>query len=303
MKFIKLNTFYFTIIVVTFITCGIPFVSAKKLNNPLHVFVSIMPQAYFVERIGGNRISVEVLVPPGKNPSNYTPPPSQIKKLKNATLFFRIGVPSENSLIPKIKTSADRLKIIDTREGIKLRKMDAGHHHSHSGNHHNQFIANGKDPHIWMSPLLVKRQAETIYHALVRIDPDGKNEYKANLKTFTSDMLALNKKIKDRLAPFKGKPILVFHPVFGYFADAYGLEQIAVETEGKPPKGKHLSFIIKKAKQKNIRVIFAQPQFGTNAVTTVAKAINGKVVFFNPLARDYINNLEVITDHVAKALQ
>jgi zinc transport system substrate-binding protein len=303
MKSTIFSVFYFIAILVIFITCSIPLTYAEEFARPLPVFVSIMPQAYFAERIGGNLISVNVLVPPGKNPENYAPKPSQIKKLKKATLFFRIGVPFENGLIPKIKSSTNQLEIIDTRAGIQLREMDAGHHHNHSGDDHDHLTENGKDPHIWMNPLFAIRQAETMCQTLIRIDPDNKSEFEANLKSFSDDMISLDKKIRDKLAPFKGKSIFVFHPAFGYFTDAYGMKQIAVETEGKSPKGKRLSFFIEKARQENRRVIFVQPQFDTNAAAKIAKAINGSIVFFNPLAKDYINNLETITEKIAEAMQ
>lgn len=301
MESIRLNLLYF-IIFIAIINCRAPFLSAEKIDAPLNVFVSIMPYAYFAKRICGDRISVEVLVPPGKNPSNYSPTPFQIKKLKKSKLFFRAGVPFEHSLIPKIETSGNRLKIIDTRKGIKLREIDAGHHHIKRGNHKDHMTAYGKDPHIWMDPLLAIKVAENIYHAIVNLYPEGKKEFENNFKVFTADMIALNKKISEKLAPFKGRSIFVFHPAFGYFTDAYGMKQIAVETEGKPPKGKNLSFIIKKAKKENIRVVFAQPQFDTNAAQKIAKAINGKVVFLNPLAKDYIRNLEAVTERIAEAM-
>ncbi|MDZ7664092.1 MAG: zinc ABC transporter substrate-binding protein [Desulfotignum sp.] len=94
----------------------------------------------------------------------------------------------------------------------------------------------------------------------------------------------------------------MFHPAFGYFADAYGLQQIPVETMGRSPKGKELSAIIKLAKQENARVIFVQPQFDQQAARKIADAINGAVVSINPLAYDYLDNMEQMANTVADAL-
>jgi len=96
--------------------------------------------------------------------------------------------------------------------------------------------------------------------------------------------------------------VFVFHPAFGYFADAYGLQQIPVETMGRSPKGKELSAIIKLAKQENARVIFVQPQFDRQAARKIADAINGAVVSINPLAYDYLNNMEQMANTIADAL-
>jgi len=285
-------------------------VPAVGKTLPLSVFVSIQPQAYFVERIGGGRVSVSILVPPGKNPATYSPTPFQMSKLSKAKIFFRIGVPFENTLMPKIKSSAKKLEIVDTRKGIHLRSISGGPdqpdmkknykqiHEEHGHGHE----TTGADPHIWLNPLLVKMQAETIYKNLVRLDPDGKDHYLGNLKIFGNDLEKLNNRISEALAPIKGSVIFVFHPAFGYFCDAYGLRQMAVEMEGKAPKIKELSRFIKLAKNKNVRVIFVQPQFDRNAARKIAGAIKGAVISLDPLSRNYIQNLEEMADKVFRAL-
>ncbi len=294
------------IIFILFICFG----SLRAEEKPIPVFVSIQPQAYFVERIGGDRVLVDVLVLPGKNPASYAPTPAQMAKLSKAKIFFRIGVPFENALMPKIVNTAKKLQIIDTRKGIQLRRMEGRHHnenvtlgHDTHGTHDHQHEAGGNDPHIWLNPMLVKKQAETIYNALVKLDPMGKSEYSANFNGFISNLDALHGKIQQALAPVKGETIFVFHPSFGYFTDAYGLKQMAVEMEGKTPKGKDLVLFIKKAKKEAVRVVFVQPQFDSNAAKNIARAIHGAVVSLNPLARDYIHNLEVMAGKVSDALK
>jgi zinc transport system substrate-binding protein len=162
--------------------------------------------------------------------------------------------------------------------------------------------SDGSDPHIWLSPSLVKKQAETIWHALVRFDPSGKEEYTSNFNGFIRDIDALQKKIAGLLAPFKGKSIYVFHPSFGYFADEYGLRQVAVEIEGKAPKGQDLARFIKMAKKEKVRVVFVQPQFDQGTARKIAGAINGKVVPIDPLSKDYLINLEQMSKKISEAL-
>ena len=277
----------------------------QKTKPPIPVFVSIQPQAYFVERIGGRRVSVDVLVLPGKNPATYAPAPGQMTKLSKARLFFRIGVLFENVLIPKIEKNIEQLKIIDTRKGIKLRRMKKNPFHSDEksefDDHDHQNGADGFDPHIWLDPMMVKKQAETIRDALILFDPAGKTEYGSNYIQFSSELDALHEKIGRILAPFKGGKIFVFHPAFGYFTDAYGLIQVPVEIEGKTPKGKDLSRFIKNAKRDNVRVIFVQPQFDQNAARKIAGAINGVIITLDPLSIGYIKNLEKIAEKTASA--
>jgi len=262
---------------------------------PIPIFVTIMPQVYLVERIGGDRVIVDALVLPGKNSVTYTPSFKQMMGLARAKIFFRIGVPMENGLMPKIKNIGKQVLIIDTRKGIKMRRMERGHHHHHHDGE------GGLDPHIWLDPKLVKIQAKTIYEALVQVDPEGLSEYTSGFNSFIADLDLLDKKIKATFAPVHGSSFFVFHPAFGYFADAYGFKQVAVEIEGKAPKGKDLSAFVEKAIKENARVIFVQPQFDKTAAKKIAKAINGTVVSIDPLAKDYLKNMEKIADLVADA--
>ena len=280
-------------------------------KSPISVYVSILPQQYFVERIAGKYASVQVLVKPGKSPATYSPSPDQIKRLTTSDIYFRIGVPFENGFLHKIEAISDAIQIVDTRKGIVLRSMES---HGHIDTDHKpadpadhepsaeEQDPTGKDPHIWMRPLLVKTQARTMAAALISFDPANKAVYEQNLGIFLRDLDALDKTLATRLAPFKGENIIVFHPVFGYFTDTYGLNQMAIETMGKAPRGKELSAIIKTAKSQKARVLFVQPQFDRNAAQKISAAINGAVVSIDPLALDYLSNMETIAQAIAENL-
>ncbi len=296
----------------------------------VEVFVSIAPQAYFVQRIGGDRVESSVLVPPGKSPATYAPASSQMVKLSRALLLFTIGVPFEEALIPKIRAMAPGLSIVDTSQGISLRQLDGGkeildqtHGHGkkastiansgggeleeHPGqgaeeNEHHDHGAKGNDPHIWMNPLLVKKQAQNICDALIALVPEDEELFRSNLHLFQRDLDLLDQKIASVLQPLRGDTIFVFHPVFGYFADAYGLRQLAVERGGKTPKGRDLVSFIQLAKKNSVRVIFVQPQFDQRVALKIASAINGVVVPLDPLAQDYIENLSQMAMTIKKAL-
>lgn len=272
------------------------FNESKGLERPINVFVSIEPQVTFVERIGAERVTVEAMVLPGESPATYSPKPAQMARLAKSKLFFRIGVPFEDPLMERIKTVSKHVKIVDTRKGIVLRKMEP-HGESHGDGN------DGYDPHIWLNPLLVQQQAVTIRDALISIDPDGREVYESNCNVLVADLEALHKTIKQALGPVKGETIYVFHPSYGYFTDAYGLKQVAVETAGKAPKGKNLSQFIKRAKKENVHVVFVQPQFDRSTAEKIAQAIHGAVVPLDPLSRDYFKNMEAMADTIRSALQ
>lgn len=272
------------------------------------VFVSILPQAYFVERIGAERLSVEVMVKPGQDPHTFEPTPQQMARLAQAEAFFRIGAEFENTLIPRIESTMKGLVVVDCRKGIRLRQMDdhgpleeeesrkaEGHA---AGDEHE-----GIDPHIWLSVRNAVQIAGTMHEALVRLDPEGKEIFDTGYRDLSEDLVALDRRIAEILAPVEGKPFFVFHPSFGYFADDYGLEQIAVETGGAEPSARQLARLIEQTRERGVRVIFVQPQFSRKSAETIAAQVGAVVIPIDPLARDYIENLEEMARAVEEGLR
>jgi len=269
---------------------------AAEPETKLQTFVSILPQAYFVEQIAGDLVEVEVLVGPGQSPATYEPTPKQMARLTESKLFFYIGVPFEKHLIKKLETTFKGLRLIDTRRGITLRSMES---HEHDGHDHE----GTKDPHIWLSPRLVKIQVENICRALIAEDSAHEVIYKKNLELFQNRLDSLDAVIAQKLQPFRDRRFYAFHPSYGYFADNYGLYQKAVEIEGKEPTARQLAGLIERAKAENIKIIFVQPEFAVKSAETIARAVNGRVVKLDPLERDYINNLLYMADEMVRALE
>lgn len=281
----------------------------RQAPRKMQVFVSIAPQACFVERVAGDLVDVHVLVGPGHSPATYAPTPRQVAALQDATVYFRIGVPFENGFLPKLRSIREDLRIVDTRHGIRLRTMGThDHHHEHEAEPGHTpedeptHRAGMKDPHVWLDPKLVKVQAETIRRTLAELDPANRARYGANLEAFHRDLDATDARIRAALAPLEGRTLLAFHPAFGYFADAYGLEQEAIETEGKAPSAKQLAKVIERAKATRAKVVFVQPQFSAASARAIADAIGGAVVPMDPLARDYLKNLEAMAATVRASL-
>jgi len=264
---------------------------SREQGEPI-AFVSIAPQRYLVQSIAGSRVRVEVLVQPGQDPHTFEPTPKQMSRLSRAELYFRIGVAFERSLIPRIRSSNPQLKIVDTQAGIKLREIEGGDH-----------AEQGLDPHTWLSPLLAKRQAQTIRNALIQIDPGGREEYEAGYRDLSAELEGLHEEIAAALAPYLGQEIFVYHPAYGYFTDEYGLRQVAVETGGSEPSARQLARLIERARERKIRIIFVQPQFSRTGAEAVAEAIGGVVVPLDPLAEDYVENLGEMARKIAEALE
>ena len=137
---------------------------------------------------------------------------------------------------------------------------------------------------------------------MVDIDPSYAEQYKANYKAFIREIEGLDSDIKDIFSDRRSSSkFIVFHPSWGYFAKAYGLEQVPIEMEGKEPTARELAVLITEAKEHNARAIFVQPQFSIKSAETVAKAIGAQVVFADPLAPDWASNLLRVAKRFRKA--
>ena len=268
-----------------------------KAEKKLLVFVSIPPQKYFVQQIGKALVDVEVMVPAGADPHIYEPKPKQMVALSKASLYFAIGVqPFENTWLKKIASSNPDMRVIHTDRSIQKIPVTTRDHQEDSQ-------AGELDPHIWLSPPLVMKQAQTIFDALVEIDPAKGAVYKTNYEEFVSELVALDNELKNIFAGKQGLQFMVLHPAWGYFAHTYGLQQVPVEIEGKDPKPAQLKELIEHAKRSGIKIIFVQPQFSPRNARLVASEIGGKVVVADPLAANWAENLREVADKFKAALK
>lgn len=265
------------------------------------IVVSILPQAYFVERIAGTRVKPLVLVGPGQSPHSYEPTPRQMAEMSSAPIWFTIGVEFEMALKPKVAALNPRLAIIDTTAGVTYRKLEAHHHDGEASAA--GLKESGIDPHVWLGNQAVKAMASSIRDALTTYDPAGASIYRANHDAFVHDIDAAYARIAAEIAPLKGKTVFVYHPSFGYFLDDFGIIQEAVETGGKEPTQKELAALISNARADGARVIFVQPQFPVSAARTVASAIGGVVVEIDALAPDWLENIGRIGDALSKVIK
>jgi zinc transport system substrate-binding protein len=262
------------------------------LAAPLPVFVSILPQQYFVHQVGGKQVAVSVMVGPGQSPETYEPTPKQMVALSRARLYFSIGVAFEDSWMKRIQAANPSLRVVPMQRGVGLLKL-AG-----AGGE-----PGGTDPHVWTSPRRVKPMAGNVRDALIQADPAHRGDYESNYRTFAAEMDKLDGAIRAILAPAWGKPFMVFHPAWGYFADDYGLRQIPIEAEGKEPGAKSLARVIDLGKREGVKVIFVQTQFSRRTAETVAAAIGARVVGVDPLAENYPQNLLRVAHEFANALK
>jgi len=290
---------------------------ASQANANLQTFVSISPQKWLVDRIGGELVTNTVLVGKGQDPHTFSPTPQTIRKLASASVWFTLDMDFEEQLTNRISKTAPKLRIVNTAKGVERLYMgghsdednnddhDSEHHEgeaNHESTHDQHDHAGGHDPHIWLSPENLAIMAVTIEQALTEVDPKNNTTYAQNRKQVEKELTKLHQDLTEILAPHEGASFYVFHPSFGYFAHAYSLKQQAVEVEGKSPTPRQLSNLTAKAREEGVKVIFVQPQFDSSSTQAIAEAINGEVVPLDPLAEDVTGNLRLIAERIDSAL-
>ncbi len=281
-------------------------------SEPLRVFVSVLPQKTFVEKVGANRVEVHTMVRPGHNPHTYDPTPQQISALSKAALYLRVGVPFENAWMERIRSANPDMRVLDNRTGIDMRSIthrkrehdedDDGHQPDKTPDDNRQ-AESERDPHVWTSPPLVKQMTRSIRDALIDLDPPNRLIYARNYGDFAADLDTLDRDIRLLLKDISNRKFMVFHPAWGYFAATYGLTQVPIENEGKEPGARALTALIRQAKREQVKVIFVQPQFDKRSAKQVAHAIGGRVVPIDPLASNYAANMRNVARMIAEAVQ
>ena len=294
-------------IVVVFLLIGMlvgTFFSPVSAAEKVQVVVSILPQVYFVEQIGGDLVDIICMLPEGGLPHTYEPTAQQMKLLSQADMYVRIKVGFENAWWEKMVTANPNMIVVDSTEGLKLTEGHAHQEHEEDAEHHDKDArtGQGRDPHIWLSPRMVKIQVENIHQGLLVVDPEHKDTYQANKEAFLQSLDTLDKDIQAQLADLITRKFMIFHPAWFYFARDYDLEQIPIEIEGKEPSAKEMTGLMKLAKDEYITVIFVQPQTSRRSADTIAKQIGAKVEILDPLAANWKENILHVTEILSEAL-
>ncbi len=270
-------------------------------SEPLRVAVSVPPQAYFVERLGGQRVKVEVLVPPGTGYDTYEPSPRQMVELARARLYVLVGHPGflfEAKHVAPFLARHPEIAVVDMSRGMDLiatgeaegRPPEPGEPGWDAGGEHGHAHAAG-DPHVWVAPATVRVAARNIAAALSAIDPAGRSLYAANLAAFLAEIDRLDSDLRRLLSGIPSRSFLVYHPSWGYFARQYGLTQVAIEAGGREPSAGRLIALIEQARSQDVKVVFVQRGFSSKSAEVVAEELGGRVVAVDPLAYDWPGSL------------
>jgi zinc transport system substrate-binding protein len=247
---------------------------AAPVSHPgaVRVAVSVGPQAEMVRRIGGGRVAVTTMLPPGASDEDVSLSPRQAVALEDVQLYVAVGHPAFPLEARYVRPFLDR------HPDVRVVDMSGGSRHG--------------DPHVWVSPAAMTAAARNVAAGLEALDPAHAAEYRRNLAAFLEDADRLDREVHARLSvPGASRAFLVYHPSWGYFADRYGLEQIAIEAEGKEPGAARLIQLIDRARRDRARVVLVPEGFPRESAQVIADAIHGRIVSADPLAPDWESTL------------
>jgi zinc transport system substrate-binding protein len=250
------------------------------------VAVSVAPLGWAVQQLVGDRVQLEVMVPPGASPATHEPTLAQMQDLSRARLYVKVGHPAfafERAWLGHLLDHNARMKIVSA----------AG-----------RAPSGPDDPHLWTSPRVMRGLAQDLAEALQDLLPDQKTQIQASLDSLVGRIDALDAEIRAMLQSVAGRTFYVFHPAWGWFAADYGLHQVAIEEKGahgSEPSPEHLARLIRQAREERIGVVFVQPQYSDRSAVLVAREIGARVEVLDPLAADWLNNLRHVAETMRKA--
>lgn len=275
------------------------------------IAVTIVPQIEMISEITEGRVEIVEMIPAGFSPANYAPSPAEMRAFNEAEIYFSIGVPADiQNILPRAEEN-DNLKVVKLFElvGDKFphRYMDHSHEEdkdNHAEDTHTyQEEKQGRDPHIWLSPERGAYMVEIMRDHLIELMPEYAAEFRENTEEYLNRLEAVDQRNMELLNKYSGEELLVYHPSYGYFTEHYGLEMLAIEESGKDPGPRHIAEIIDKAREENIKTVFYQAEIDSNKTRAIAEELNGDTVQLNPLAEDYLDNLDYIAKIFAEVLE
>ncbi len=269
----------FLLLLALVVSCG------RKGGEPEKkiITVSIGPFRYFVEAIAKDEYEVNVMVPAGSNPHIYEPYPVQVARLKKSVAYISDGfLGFELTWLDRfyeINRSMEKLSLGEAIEPVRSE-------HHHEGEH-----TEGIDPHYWVSPACAFKMASSVKTLLAELNPANERLYEAGFLELTGRIAHADTLAKELTSAGGNRKFMIYHPNLAYLARDYGLEEIAVESDGKEPSPARMKYLIDIAKSENLKVILVQKEYDTKNARAIAGETGASVVIIDPLSEDWYSSV------------
>ena len=265
--------------------------SEREAREPV-VSVSIAPLHYFVDRLTGEALEVNVMVPQGASHGTYSPTARQMQKLSDSGIYFQVpSLGYEQEFIRRLNEMNPDINHVDLGDYIELIRGERIDHGDH-------FHEGGIDPHIWMSPRVMVDLLPVLRDVVVEIYPELAETINENYPYVLADIERMHFEMQELTQNLSQRRFMIFHPALTYLARDYGLEQVSIEHEGKEPSPAQLSHLIRHARAEKVPVIFIQEEYDVRNARLVAEETGAEVVQINPLAYDWVLEMEKLSQNL-----
>ncbi len=253
--------------------------------EPVKIMASIYPVADMVRQVGGDRVHVTVVVPPGASPHTFELKPAMVQAFSASRLFFMVGAGLEFWANSAVRSSGKSLETVVLSDDMPLIQMVGHHHDKHKQKANDQSHHESANPHVWLDPVLAKQMVARIVQALSRADAEHAAEYRLQGDAYSKKLDDLDKSIRETVDAFKIKKYVAFHPAWDYFAGRYGLECDGVieASPGRNPSPKMIADMVNQIRESNIQAVFAEPQFNARVAEVIAREAGVRVLFLDPI--------------------
>ncbi|MBY0223237.1 MULTISPECIES: metal ABC transporter solute-binding protein, Zn/Mn family [Sporosarcina] len=293
-------------------------------STKLLIYTTVYPLQYFTERIGGEFVDVQSIYPPGTDEHVFEPTQKDMMSLAKADLFFYVGLGLEGFVQKTEKTlQNEHVQLVSIADDIDPEELEPGHSHDHEGHsheheeedhNHDHGHDSAVDPHVWISPFLSTLLAEKIKDELTDELPEHADQFQENFDTLYDDLEKLDRQYKTMADEAPNKTFFVSHAAFGYLADTYGLQQLAVSglDSQNEPSQKQLAALVQEAKEKDIQYILFEQNVSSKLAEVIQKELNAEVLTLHNLSvltnedidkgKDYFSLMEQNLQVLKKAL-
>lgn len=278
--------------------------AGEESTSEVTVFTTLYPLQYFTEQIGGDLVNVQSIYPPGSDEHTFEPTQQDMIKLADADYLFSIGLGLEGFIESAEKTLANQqVEIVhladsisdETLEGLteKAESLSEEEHseeeHAEEAESHDGHAHGDLDPHVWISPTLSIELAKSIRDHLIEVSPEHQQEFEASYEELEQELLALDQSFKDMVAESNRDTFFVSHAAFGYWANEYGLEQVAVAglSSQDEPSQKELANLVDQAREQDIQYILTEQNVSSKLTDIIRAEVGAETL---PL-----HNLGVLT--------
>ena len=231
---------------------------------PIKAVASFSILGDMVQRVGGDRVAVEVLVGPGGDAHVFQPKPSQARLIGQAQIVFSNGLGFEGWMSRLLNTASYKGRHVVVSEGIKPIEAEEAHGHDHKshskkshGHDHGEI-----DPHAWQSVPNGIAFVGNIAKGLCAADAAGCDSYQRNAVAYAAELKALDTDIRAlwSVIPAAQRKVITSHDAFGYYAKEYGVTFLApqgVSTESEA-SARGVAQLVRQIKKENIKALFVE---------------------------------------------